>query len=399
MEQATDARAYRLSNIDMIRGLVLLIMAIDHVRDFFLLNTIPDPMMQTDVPISIYVTRWLTHFCAPVFVFLAGTSAGLMADRKSPNQLAAFLFKRGLWIIVIEITILSTALTFSPFNGVEQVGGQTILSFQVLWAIGASMLVLALAQYLGGKFCLVLGASIILGHNMLDTIWPIGELFSGNNPLWYALHTKASTNIGPFLLVFPYPVIPWIGVMLLGFGSAYLFKLPAKHRDKQLVHIGLLMMAAFFILRYIGVYGDPNPWFIQAHDLKATITDFFNVSKYPPSLLFLLITLGPMAILCAYADKTPEKIKTLLVMFGRVPFAFYIAHFYLIRLISLLLAQYQGFETSQMMTYFFFFPEGYGVSLTWVYIVWGLVITLLYPLCKWVANMKAKRKDWWLSYV
>lgn len=394
-----DARSYRLTNIDMLRGLVIVIMALDHVRDLFIVNVVQDPMTQPDVSPALYLTRWVTHFCAPVFVFLAGTSAGLMAARKSRHELAAFLFKRGIWLVFVEVAIISTAYTFAPFDGVPELGGQTLLVMQVIWAIGASMIVLAGAQYLGARACALVGAVILLGHNALDAIWPVGDLLAGNDPLWYGLKSQSSTAFGPFLLAFGYPLVPWIGVMLLGYGTAGIFRREPVARDRFLVTAGLVMIVAFLLLRASGVYGDPNPWQVQEAGGLATALDFMNVTKYPPSLLFLLITLGPMALLCAYADRMGGWLKDTLVMFGRVPFAFYIAHWYLIRLGNMALAHYQGFEQEQMMTFFFFFPQGYGVSLPWVYTIWLLVLAILYPFCKWFAGIKARRKDWWLSYL
>jgi uncharacterized membrane protein len=394
-----DARSYRLDNIDMLRGLVIIIMALDHARDFLMLASVQDPMAQPDIPASIYLTRWITHFCAPVFVFLAGTSAGLMAARKSRDELAAFLCKRGVWLIFIEVFVISTAWTFSPFAGVPELGGDTLIVLQVIWAIGASMIVLAGCQYLGARACLVIGALIVLGHNSLDSIWPAGQLLGGTDPLWLGLHTQSSTVLGPVIVATAYPLLPWIGVMLLGYGTASIFEQEAIARDRVLVKAGLIMTCAFVVIRATGLYGDPNPWQVQDAGTLATVFDFMNLSKYPPSLLFLLATLGPMAIVCAYADRMRGWLKDALVMFGRVPFAFYVLHWYLLRLISFVLAKYQGFEPSEMMTFFFFFPQGYGVSLGRVYGLWLLLLVILYPFCKWMAEVKTRRKDWWLSYL
>lgn len=393
-----DTRSYRLSNIDMLRGLVIILMAIDHARDLLMISMEQNPMAQADIPLDIYITRWITHFCAPVFVFLAGTSAGLMSARKTKNQLAIFLAKRGLWLIFVEIVIISTAFTFSPFAGVPAVGGSTVFVLQVIWAIGASMIVLSGAQYLGARTCLLITMAILLGHNALDSVWPTGNLFSGNDPFWYSLHSWSSTRTGPVLWAFGYPLIPWIGVMLLGYSTASIFKKSPEKRDAVLMKAGICMITTFVLVRATGIYGDPNPW--QVHQsLQSTILDFFNVTKYPPSILFLLITLGPMAIICAKADKMSGWLKDTLVMFGKVPFAFYIAHFYLLRLFNMILANYQGFEPHEMMTLFFFLPTSYGVSLGEVYIGWLLTIIILYPFCKWVAEVKSRRKDWWLSYI
>jgi uncharacterized membrane protein len=282
---------------------------------------------------------------------------------------------------------------------VPQLGGSTLVILQVIWAIGASMVVLAGCQFFGPKVCLVLGVIIVIGHNALDSFWPVGELFGGTDPLWYGLQTQFSAASGPFLIIIGYPILSWIGVMLLGYGTAFVFEKGAEERDRILFRSGLIMIGIFVVIRAIGFYGDPNPWQVHEGSIKATVLDFMNVSKYPPSLLFLLATLGPMAIVCSLADKMTGWLKNTLVMFGRVPFAFYVAHWYVIRLLSLALAKQQGFEVSDITTLFFFFPEGYGVSLGGVYAVWLVVLVILYPFCKWVPRVKSRRRDWWLSYL
>ena len=393
-----DQRSYRLTEIDLLRGLVIVIMAIDHVRDFFLAGALQDPTTDPNVTAGLFLTRWITHFCAPVFVFLAGTSAGLMAARKSRTELARFLFTRGLWLIAVEWFVISTAATFAP-GGIADIGGQTLVTMQVIWAIGASMIALSAAQTLGKRACLLLGALIVSGHNLLDPIWPQTALFDQKWPLWTALHSQMSLSVGPFLLVFLYPVLPWLGVMLIGFGLSGVFELPLTQRNAALLKAGLSMTAAFVALRVIGFYGDPNPWQFQAGGITSTGIDFLNTTKYPPSLDFLLMTLGPSAILCANADRIPSGVARVLTTFGRVPFAFYVAHVFLIHSLSVLLGVIQGFSASQFMTIFLFYPSGYGVPLPGVYVVWVLVIAILYPFCRWMASLKARRRDWWLSYV
>jgi len=394
----TDARSYRLTNIDFLRGLVIVIMAIDHARDFFLIGNATNPMDQPDVPASLYLTRWITHFCAPVFVFLAGTSAGLMSARKSPQELGMFLFKRGLWLIFVEVTIISTAWTFSPL-GMAQVGGAILVGLQVIWAIGASMVLLGAAQFLGARNCLYLGVLILLGHNMLDPLWPAPDNQSGASSLLALLFYQGSFLAPPFFIIEIYPLVAWFGVMLLGFGSSFIFAREPAERDALLIRIGIASVATFILLRFSGWYGDANPWQEQNSGALATAMDFMNVTKYPPSLLFLLATLGPMAILAGLADRLTGALKDTLVMFGRVPFAFYVAHFYLLHLLAIALGLLQGFQAGEFMTFFAFFPPDYGVSLTGVYLVWLLVLVLLYPLCRWMADIKSRRKDWWLSYL
>lgn len=394
-----DQRAYRLTSIDMIRGLVIVIMAIDHVRDFFMVGGAVDPVTIPDVSLALFMTRWITHFCAPVFVFLAGTSAGLMAARKSRSDLAKFLFIRGVWLIFVECVIVSTSASFAP-AGIADAGGAVVIVMQVIWAIGASMAVLSVAQWLGRPACCVLGVTILLTHNLLDGVWPVtASPLDQQWPLWVALHAQMARLVGPLLFVFLYPLLPWIGVMLTGFGSSAIFELPQERRNRTLLGVGLGLIAGFVVLRALDVYGDPNPWMAQPGGPVSTMMDFINTTKYPPSLDFALMTLGPAAILCAFADRFRGWLKDTLIMFGRVPFAFYVAHFILIHTLSVMLGLMQGFELRQMLTLFLFYPEGYGIGLAGVYAVWFLVIALLYPFCRWMADVKARRRDWWLSYL
>ena len=397
-----NSRAYRLTAIDMLRGLAIVVMAIDHVRDYFLAGTDVDPTANPNVSLAIFATRWITHFCAPVFVLLAGVSAGLMVSRKSRNELGRFLFTRGVWLILVEILVIATAWSFSP-GGIPEAGGLTWTAMQVIWAIGASMVALSGLQYLGRNACFALGAVVVVAHNLLDPIWPASQLFDRQWPIWVALHSPMSLPAGPFLLSFRYPLLPWIGVMLLGFGISRVFTLPPARRNAILFASGTSITLGFLLLRASGVYGDPNPWQVQPGGPLATAIDFLNVTKYPPSLLFLMMTLGPAAMLCALADRisggTPGAIKDALIVFGRAPFVFYVAHLYVIHSLSVLLGLIQGFRLEQMMTMSRFYPKDFGIGLPAVYLVWALVVALLYPLCRWVADVKARRRDWWLSYV
>jgi uncharacterized membrane protein len=394
----SGTRAYRLTSIDMLRGLAIVIMAIDHARDYFMVGGDVDPMARPDIGAALFFTRWITHFCAPVFVFLAGTSAGLMTARKTRSALGAFLFKRGLWLIVVEWFVVATAWSFAPW-GIEQLDGRVGVVMQVIWAIGASMIVLAGAQFLGQRVCLVIGGAILAGHNLLDPIWPVtGGIFDAGHPLWVALHAHMRTDSGPFSFFWAYPLLPWIGVMLLGYGTAPLFREPVETRNARLLACGLAVTAAFVVLRGIGVYGDPNPWQVQDGAIS-TLIDFLNVTKYPPSLLFLLMTLGPAAILCACADRVPLAVKRPLIVFGQAPFAFYVAHLYLTHSLAVAFGVVQGFDARGFLTYSFFFPRGYGVGLPGTYAAWLLVVATLYPLCQWVAAAKGRRQDWWLSYL
>ncbi len=394
----TGHRAYRLEAIDLLRGLVIVVMALDHVRDYMIRNAPLDPLTDPDVAPAMFFTRWVTHFCAPVFVTLAGVSAGLMLARRSPRAVGRLLLTRGLWLIGVELVIVSTAWTFAP-GGIADAEGLTIIPLQVIWAIGLSMVALSALQFLGRRTCLWLGVGLLAAHNLLDGGWPVTGLLDMQWPLWVALHAQMAVPAPPFLFLNIYPFPVWIGVILLGFGASPAFELPDAARRARLLRIGGLATLGFVLLRALDVYGDPNAWQVQGSGAMATVIDFLNTTKYPPSLLYLLMTLGPSAILCALADRVPGGLRRVLVTFGRVPFAFYVAHLYLIHLLSVAVGLAQGFDAGQFFTLFVFFPQGYGLPLPGVYAMWVVVVVLLYPLCHWVAGVKARRRDWWLTYL
>jgi uncharacterized membrane protein len=387
-----------MSSLDMLRGLVIVVMALDHVRDFAMTAAVQDPTADPTTGPLLFATRWITHFCAPTFVFLAGTSAGLMASRKTPAELASFLLTRGLWLIVLEAFVVSTSWSFAP-TGVAGFGGRTYVALQVIWVIGASMVILAGAQFMGRRVCLAIGATILLGHNLLDAVWPAAMTSGSTAPLWAALHSRQFYDVGSFSIFFSYPLLPWVGVMLVGFGAAGIFELPAAKRDKLLLRVGIALIIAFILIRALNVYGDPNAWESEPSSITASVMSFLGTTKYPPSLLFLLMTLGPAAILCAFADRFRGRISDALVTLGRAPLAFYISHLYLIHALAIALGVGQGFAAGQFLTHYRFFPQGFGVGLLGVYLIWIVVVIVLYPFCRWVAAVKARRQDWWLSYV
>jgi uncharacterized membrane protein len=374
-----------------------MIMALDHVRDYFMRQAEFDPMAAAHIDPGVFITRWITHFCAPSFVFLAGVSAGLMKARQAPGRMAERLVTRGVWLVLIECVVISTAWTFAP-GGIAAFEGRIVLVLQVIWAIGAGMVVLAGAQYLGRRACFIAGALIVAGHNLLDVVWPATQMTDTHHPLWVALHAQMSLIAGPLRLVFVYPLIPWVGLMLLGFGSSNLFERPYAQRRPRLIGIGVGFLLAFIVLRVIDRYGDPRPWH-PGPSIVDTVISFLNTTKYPPSLEFLLMTLGPAALVCAWAERLHGALQGVLVTFGRVPFAFYVAHLYLIHALCVLLGVLQGLPAARLCTLYQFFPSDYGLSLPAVYGVWILVLILLYPLCRWFARIKARREDWWLSYL
>ena len=394
----SDRRAYRMSSIDILRGLVIVLMALDHVRDYVMIGSVQDPTADPGTGALLFATRWITHFCAPTFVFLAGTSAGLMARRKSPSDLARFLVTRGLWLIVLEIFVISTASSFAP-TGIAALGGRTYVGLQVLWAIGASMVALAGAQFLGRRACLAIGTAVVFGHNLLDAVWPTGSTTGTTGSLWVALHARQVVELGPLWVFFSYPLLPWIGVMLVGYGSASLLEGQPKLRDARLLRIGVGLVIAFVLLRTLDIYGDPHLWHFYPSSLAASVMSFLATTKYPPSLLYILMTLGPAAIVCAYAERLPAAVRSPLVTFGRAPLAFYVAHLYLIHAVSIFVGLAQGFAAQQFLTHYRYYPRGFGVGLLGVYLIWIAVVAILYPFCRWVADVKARRQDWWLSYV
>jgi uncharacterized membrane protein len=394
----SDRRAYRMSSIDILRGLVIVLMALDHVRDYVMVGSIQDPTRDPAIGPLLFATRWITHFCAPTFVFLAGTSAGLMARRKAPSDLGWFLLTRGLWLIFLEVLVISTAASFAPM-GIAELDGRTYVGLQVIWAIGASMVVLAGAQFLGRNACLAIGAAIVLGHNLLDAVWPAASTTGATGPVWVVLHARQVYDLGPFWVYFSYPLLPWIGVMLVGYGSARLFEAPPKLRDARLLKIGIGLAIAFVLARSLDIYGDPSRWHGYPSSMTASVMSFVATTKYPPSLLYILMTLGPAAIACAFAERLRAPVRDVLVTFGRAPLAFYVAHLYLIHALAMLLGVAQGFAAQQFLTHYRYFPRGFGVNLAGVYLIWIAVVIALYPLCRWVTAVKARRQDSWLSYV
>ena len=294
--------------------------------------------------------------------------------------------------------MVSLSWSFSP-GGIAELGGRIIVVMQVIWAIGAGMVVLSVLQLLGRRACLAIGVVILAGHNLLDGSWPAASLFDTRWPVWVSLHSQMALNIGPLYILFVYPLLVWVGVITLGFGVSGIFELPPERRNALLLRAGIVLTLFFLLLRAIDLYGDPNPWHL--HEKRtATVIDFLNTTKYPPSLAFLLMTLGQAAVVCAVADRLKGRLRDTLVMFGRVPFGFYIPHFFLIHSLSVLLGVIQGFDASQLMTAFFFYPKNYGIGLPGVYAFWILVMAVvMYPFCRWYAGVKTRRRDWWLSYL
>lgn len=396
---STNSTKYRYPAIDIIRGLVIILMALDHVREFFYYPHLnDDPLSQGAEYWPLYFTRWITHLCAPSFIFLAGISAGLMAERKSSNTLARFLILRGFWLIFMEMSIVTIGWTFSLY-GISEINGEHFIILAVIWAIGASMVVLGVLQYLPVNIVLGVGLGIIFGHNFLDYYWPVTEKGGMEiAPFWVILHTQGSIIVENFRLFFYYPVIPWIGVMALGYGCARLYNLPSQVRVKALTAMGITFISCFILLRFHNLYGNPVPWYSATTHFE-TFLNILNVEKYPPSAAYLSITLGICFLLLSMAESWQGPLSKVMQTFGKVPFLFYIAHLYLIHLLAALFGLIQGYSYATMFNFFAFYPKDWGVSLAWVYWICLLVLIMLYPLCSWFCKVKRLRKEWWLSYL
>ncbi len=394
-DAALPAARARIESIDVLRGLVMILMALDHVRDFFGAAAIsPTNLAQTTAP--LFFTRWITHICAPVFFLLTGTGAYLAGRRRSRPALARFLLFRGLLLVALELTVLR-CLAYQ-FNVDYHV---TFLL--VLWALGWSMVALAALVVLPTPVVTAVGVVLIAGHNLFDRVRP--ATFGALAPLWAVLHVQGPLVVRPPYFVFVgYPLIPWVGVTAVGFGLGALFAWPPARRTTFLRRLGAGLTAAFVVLRLLNVYGDPARWTPQSSALF-TLLSFLNTTKYPASLLFLLMTLGPaLWLLGALEGAAPRLLRPPLV-FGRVPLFYFVLHLPLIHLLALLACAVRYgdvhwmFQSDRPDQFPITQPPGWGFSLPATYAIWILVVTMLYPLCRWFAAFKARSQRAWVSYL
>ena len=392
MATATETvrvRRARIESVDVLRGMVMIVMALDHVRDYFGIPGVsPTNLATTTIP--LFFTRWITHFCAPVFFLLTGTGAYLALRSKSKRELSRFLFTRGLWLIFVELVLLRC------------LGWQFNFDFHltmlvVLWALGWAMIALSALIYLPDSVVAAFGVVMIVSHNLFDPV-------QSTNPFWVMLHSPNFVVQTPRYIVFAaYPLIPWIGVTAAGYGLGQIYGWPAERRKRFLVGLGLGLSVAFFLLRAINVYGDPNRWAVQK-SAAFTVLSFLNTTKYPPSLLFLLMTLGPAMLLLWMVDSGTLPWLRPALIYGKVPMFYYVLHVPLIHLIALIVCYsrygqvHWMFESPGLAQYPITSPPGWGFSLPVVYSVWILVVVMLYPLCRWFAALKQRRNDPWLSY-
>lgn len=397
----SPSKPRRLLSIDALRGAVMILMALDHVRDFFHVGAMSfSPVDLARTTPLLFLTRWITHFCLPIFLFTSGTGAFLWCrqSNRTARQLSRFLWTRGIWLVLLELTVMQFAYNF-------RISSQFPVFLLILWIFGICMIFLAALIHLPVSWLFALSASIVVLHNCLDRI--SAAQFGSFGWLWRILHQPGVFTLSGKAILVTYTLLPWIAVMSLGFcfGQILYWEPPARQRIMR--RIGFSLIAAFVVLRAINFYGDPAPWSHQK-SILFTALSFLNVTKYPASLEFLLMTFGPAFLVLAYFDRHPPSIKNPLIVFGRVPLFYFILHFYLIHGLAVLLAwlRYGGIAFSFMFNPLpsmggprQLFPPNFGYSLWVTYLLWILVVAFLYPLCKWFANVKSTRRSWWLSYL
>jgi uncharacterized membrane protein len=389
MEPPGDARP-RLDSVDLLRGAVMALMVLDHAREFFTIDRF-DPTDLTRADAATFLTRWVTHFCAPTFAFLAGTGAYLASSRgRSRPALARFLLTRGLWLVVLELTVVRLGLTFNL--------NYQFVPLTVLWSIGVSMVVLSGLVFLPLPAIAAFGLVLIAGHNALDGVRPedLGR-FGG---LWAVLHRPGPlATFGRVNVFVLYPLVPWIGVVAAGYAFGGLLRQGPQRRRRTLLALGLGLTAAFVVLRALNVYGDPRPWSAQKTPLLTALS-FLNCQKYPPSLLFLLMTLGPAIAALAVFDREVGGWARPLVTLGRVPLFFYLLQWFLLHTLAIVVAWLRGQPYAWLIGNGpFGGPPEYGYGLPTVYLFWAVALVLLYPPCRRFAALKRRRRDPWLSYL
>ena len=397
---AQSTCAPRIQSVDALRGFIMMLMAIDHVRDFIAqsaMQFLPTDLTRTTP--AIFFTRWITHFCAPVFLLTAGLGAFFWMSRghHSKSELSRFLITRGTWLIFLELTILRLVM----FSQISFYAGPVILL--ILWAIGIAMISLAVLIYLPPRLLAVVSVAIISLHNLFDRVSAVR--FGRAAWLWDVLHQQNVFTLHGINFVSAYPVLPWIGVMAAGYCLGPVFSWEAACRERFLLRLGLGLTVAFMVLRATNIYGNPTAWHHQSSALF-TVLSFLNTTKYPPSLDFLMMTLGPAIVALAWLERFRFSPTNPLIVFGRVPFFYYVAHLFLAHLIAIAMNFARYGKTPFLLIAppsmggpSDLFPPGYGFPLWTVYAIWGVVLTLLYPLCLQFVRLKQRGHDWWMSYL
>lgn len=391
----------RFTSVDALRGAVMIIMALDHVRDFFhsgAMSFSPTDLAKTTA--ILFLTRWITHFCLPVFMFTAGAGAFFWWRRggHTKQQLSTFLWTRGIWFIVLEWTVMQFAYDFN-------LPTRFPILLLILWIFGLCMIVMAALVHLRISWLLALSLAVILGHDALNRI--SASSFGPGAWAWELIHQPGSFVFAGQPVRVVYTLLPWIAILAAGFCFGRIFEWEPRVRQRLMLRLGLFSTLAFLVLRAINRYGDPAPWSVQKSGLFTALS-FLNCVKYPASLDFLLMTLGPALLALAWLDRHPARRSNPLVIFGRVPMFYFILHFYWIHMLAVLLALLRYGETAlsfvfqpepSMGTARQLFPPAFGYSLWQTYAIWIFVVLCLYPLCRWYANFKAKHRSLWLSYL
>lgn len=392
------ALADRLTSVDALRGAVMIIMALDHVRDFIhrgaMTGASPTDLAAT-TPV-LFLTRWITHFCAPVFMLTAGMGACFYLQRSSGNrskgQLSWFLISRGLWLIVLEVTLMQVAYNFSLATTYP-------IFLLVLWALGACMIVLAGLIWLPIPMLAAISIATIVLHHLADGVRTQG--------IAILLHQVGAFPFLGRIVIAPYALVPWFAVMALGYCLAAVYSWRPDARRRFLLRAGIITTIAFLVVRVINVYGDPSRWSWQ-ESATLTVLSFLNTSKYPPSLSFLLMTLGPALVALSWLEGRSLSRANPLIVFGRVPLFYFVLHFFAAHAAILLLslatygAAAMGFTFQPVPSMggpAKAFPPDFGYDLWVAYAVWIAVVLVMYPLCHWFAGLKERNRSWWLSYL
>ena len=393
--------ASRLTSLDALRGTVMIIMAIDHIRDFFdrySMSNSPTDLSQTSA--IMFLTRWITHFCMPVFMFCAGAAAFLWWNRgkKTRGQLSWFLATRAVWFLALEVVVMNFAYSF-------KISAHSLILLLVLYIFGACMLLMAALIHLPLRWLALLSIAIITLHNLLDPY--SASRFGKFAWAWHLLHQPGLIMLGNHPAFVVYPILPWIGVMAAGFCFAQLFTLDDTARRSITLRLGLAITAAFFVIRAINVYGDPSHWTTQKSAVFTALS-FLNCTKYPASLDYVLMTIGPALLLLAWYDRLRFSSSNPLIVFGRVPLFYFVLHFYAIHIL-LGVTSYIRYG-SRAFSFMFnampamggpseVYPADFGYPLWVTYALWIGLVAALYPLCRWFAQYKATHRSWWLSYL
>lgn len=387
----------RITSIDFLRGTIMIIMALDHVRDYLYSGSfLFDPLDLDKTNGLLFFTRWITHFCAPIFMLLAGTSAFLMSRKKTQKELSVFLVKRGLWLVFLELVVVNFGWNFNI--------AFPMLLFITIWALGISMIVLAALIHLPKKLILVCCLVVIFGHNLFDGFHVNGNTLSAFG--WAMLHDQRPFMWHNEILLVGYPIIPLVAIMPLGYclGQLYTPEYSVEKRKKTLFLLGASSIVLFIVIRYINVYGDPVKWSMQK-DAFFTFLSFIKVNKYPPSLLYVLLTLGGASLFLAFTEKVQNGLVKVVSVYGRVPMFYYIIHIYIIHLIAMVASAFTPGQNWKIWIldkpiWFTSDLKGYGFSLPVAYLVWVIIVVGLYPLCKrYDAYKQAHKEKWWLSYL